>query len=147
MDSLGAVEFRNAISAAFPVQLPATAAYDYPTAAALAAHISAELAPSQQPPHQPPAGFVLTTRDSLGPVLEPLENGWTTEVVGMACVYPGSGAGVTGLCYKELSKFCVLLDFCLQSRTATLVRHMTHALQCSCQVKNAVRHDTCRVSL
>ncbi|CAL8465604.1 g5140 [Coccomyxa elongata] len=96
LDSLGAVEFRNAVSAAFPVQLPATAAFDYPTAAALAAHISAELAMSQQPPNQPPPGFVLTTRDSLGPVLKPLENGWTTEVVGMACVYPGSGTGVRG---------------------------------------------------
>ncbi|BDA51455.1 probable oleandomycin polyketide synthase, modules 5 and 6 [Coccomyxa sp. Obi] len=96
LDSLGAVEFRNAVSAAFPVQLPATAAFDYPTAAALAAHISAELALTQQLPDQAAAGFVLTTRDSLGPVLDPLEHGWTTEVVGMACVYPGSGTGVRG---------------------------------------------------
>ena len=99
LDSLGAVEFRNAVSAAFPVQLSATAAFDYPTAAALAAHISAELALTQRPSDLATTpGFVLTTRDSLGPVLESLEKGWTTEVVGMACVYPGSGTGAICLC-------------------------------------------------
>lgn len=91
LDSLGAVEFRNAISSAFAVQFPATAAFDYPTVAALAPYISAQLAP---PPDQA-ARFVMTTRDNLGPLLAPFSDQSTTEVVGMACVYPGSGTGVT----------------------------------------------------
>ncbi len=86
LDSLGSVEFRNAISSAFNLQLPATAAFDYPTASSLAAYISAELAP--------PARFVMTTRDNLAPItLAPFLDHAATEVVGMACEYPGKGKG------------------------------------------------------
>jgi len=42
LDSLGAVEFRNAVSGAFAMDVPATAAFDYPTVAALAAYISSK---------------------------------------------------------------------------------------------------------
>ena len=42
LDSLGAVEFRNAVSGAFAMDVPATAAFDYPTIAALAAYISSK---------------------------------------------------------------------------------------------------------
>jgi pimaricinolide synthase PimS1 len=45
LDSLTAVEARADLSEAFGVSLPATALFDYPTAAALASHISASLAP------------------------------------------------------------------------------------------------------
>lgn len=41
MDSLGAVELRNAIAATFSVNLPATAVFDCPTSQALANHICA----------------------------------------------------------------------------------------------------------
>ena len=43
LDSIGAVELRNAISAKFGVELAATASLDHPTAAALAAHIAGVL--------------------------------------------------------------------------------------------------------
>ena len=43
LDSLGAVEFRNAVSAAFAIDVPATAAFDYPTIAFLAAHICSQV--------------------------------------------------------------------------------------------------------
>ena len=43
LDSLGAVELRNAISAVFSVDVPATVAFDYPTVAALASHISSKV--------------------------------------------------------------------------------------------------------
>ena len=43
LDSLGAVEFRNAVSAAFAIDIPATAAFDYPTIASLAAHICSQV--------------------------------------------------------------------------------------------------------
>ena len=41
------MDLRNAISTAFPVELSATAAFDYPTAAALAAFVIAEAEPPQ----------------------------------------------------------------------------------------------------
>lgn len=47
LDSLGAVDLRNAVSAKFGIDLPATAAFDYPTASALAGHISVDMAPTQ----------------------------------------------------------------------------------------------------
>lgn len=47
LDSLGAVDLRNAVSAKFGIDLPAIAAFDYPTASALAGHLSADMAPTQ----------------------------------------------------------------------------------------------------
>ncbi len=46
LDSLGAVDLRNAISVKFAVDLPATAAFDHPTSSALAQIISSKLKPS-----------------------------------------------------------------------------------------------------
>lgn len=47
LDSLGAVDLRNALSAQFSVDLPSTVTFDYPTVPALAAFVSTLL------PHQP----------------------------------------------------------------------------------------------
>ena len=47
LDSLGAVELRTAVSAAFSIPLPATAAFDHPTISALADYILSK-APAQQ---------------------------------------------------------------------------------------------------
>lgn len=40
LDSLGAVELRNALSAKFGLELPATVTLDFPSVAALAAHLA-----------------------------------------------------------------------------------------------------------
>ena len=44
LDSLGAVELRNALGAKFGIKLPATTTLDYPTVSALAAHLAARIA-------------------------------------------------------------------------------------------------------
>ncbi len=43
LDSLDAVELRNAVTAAFGISLPATVTFDYPTAAALAAFVASHM--------------------------------------------------------------------------------------------------------
>ena len=44
LDSLGAVDLRNAIGEAFHLQLPATAIFDYPTITAMSQYICSQMA-------------------------------------------------------------------------------------------------------
>ena len=46
LDSIGAVELRNAVSASFGIELPATVTFDYPTPHALAQYIAGQMAPA-----------------------------------------------------------------------------------------------------
>ena len=46
LDSLGAIDLRNAVSINFGVDLPATVAFDYPTVAMLAGFVSERLQPT-----------------------------------------------------------------------------------------------------
>ncbi|NUT45501.1 MAG: acyltransferase domain-containing protein, partial [Thermoactinospora sp.] len=73
-DSLTAVEFRNQLSTATGLQLPATLIFDYPTAEAVAGHLAAEL-----------AGETVEQAVTRGVAAadEPI------AIVGMACRFPG----------------------------------------------------------
>ena len=52
LDSLGAVELRNALGARFGIEMPATLTFDHPSITALAAYVSASLPKAAGPrPH------------------------------------------------------------------------------------------------
>ena len=69
LDSIGAVELRNAVGARFGVELPATSTFDYPTLRALGAYlagrsgagrVAAELPQAQAVQHRQPENLMDT---------------------------------------------------------------------------------------
>lgn len=86
LDSLGAVDLRNALGARFCVELPATATFDFPTVAAMAAHLGAMLDDGARQVAAPrwPGSAVAAPGSDFG---EPTSA--AVQVVGLSCVYPG----------------------------------------------------------
>ncbi|MFE7627873.1 SDR family NAD(P)-dependent oxidoreductase, partial [Streptomyces sp. NPDC057509] len=80
-DSLRAVEFRNAVSEATALRLPATVVFDYPTPAALARHLLGELSGADAPV---PATLTPARPHAAAHADDPI------AIVGMACRYPGN---------------------------------------------------------
>ncbi|MFI0898070.1 type I polyketide synthase, partial [Streptomyces sp. NPDC020983] len=77
LDSLTALELRNAVTAATGVRLAATAVFDYPTPEALVRHLLTRLPGTGAGPAVPAAATA--ARTDSDPVV----------IVGMACHYPG----------------------------------------------------------
>lgn len=69
MDSLGAVELRNAIAGKFGISVPATLAFDYPTLALLADFVAATMLPAAAAPSavllEDRSSFLTATVDEL----------------------------------------------------------------------------------
>ncbi|MFG2896301.1 type I polyketide synthase [Streptomyces zaomyceticus] len=76
-DSLAAVELRNRLNTATGLRLPATAVFDHPSPAALAAYLHQQAAGSKTAASAPPARRTAASAD------EPI------AIVGMACRFPG----------------------------------------------------------
>lgn len=96
----GSVELRNAVSARFGVELPATITFDYPTAEALAGFLAERLAPAGQQAQQPRhAESEISSDAPLAPAR--LLDRWQqqdnkTEIIGWAASMASGGEPGTG---------------------------------------------------
>lgn len=73
LDSLGAVELRNALTSRFAISLPATVTFDHPTLAALSAFIARQLAPAAD---SAAAAAAAAAADSKTARVQAEEAGW-----------------------------------------------------------------------
>lgn len=88
LDSLGAVELRNAIAAAFNIHLPVTITFDYPTVAALAGFLASKLGSTGA--HH---GETILADDSSYQGGEQGALSRMTNIVGISLRYPAAEVG------------------------------------------------------
>ncbi len=96
LDSLAAVELRNALGARFALELPATVTFDYPTPAALAVYIASVLSTAGGVGGQPDGFAPLLSSDDGASELKIMQTR-ATHIIGLSARYPGShGSGMAG---------------------------------------------------
>lgn len=92
LDSLGAVELRNALSSKYSLDLPASLLFDYPNVASLSSYLAAALQPA----------FAPMNIKALAQLSLPEARG--VEVAAVACHYPrnppGSECTAPGISFK-----------------------------------------------
>lgn len=93
LDSLGAAELRTALSSRFSIRLPATAAFDHPTAAALAAFIAPLLQPVPNHAAAATAGQEVQRQLAVDAGSSRSASRAVTEVVAASARFPGAAAG------------------------------------------------------
>ena len=84
LDSLGAVELRNAVASNSGINVPATLAFDYPTPTALSEFVAASLPQTEAQLFEmplPPA-----TEESEGAAVDPQENHRENSFYSLQCV-------------------------------------------------------------
>lgn len=84
LDSLGAVELRNAVRANFGIDVPATLALDYPTVEAMVSYVGNLLAERAMVPIQATPSATLSAAAGQGPISA------TVGIVSVAAKYPGA---------------------------------------------------------
>ena len=155
LDSLAAVELRNAIASAFSITLPTTLAFDFPTMAAIAQHISDQSAAAADDPQEAAAQEVLDKHllnaDALDDFMPDakaalhLDSGISMSDLLRATTMNLQSivADIAGQVIEEQQPMAEVWHTTrLESTTNTLAKHMSrHHRPCECFVLPWVAHD------
>ena len=96
LDSLAAVELRNALGSRFALELPATVTFDYPTPAALAVYVASVLSTAGGVGGQSDGFALPLSSDDSASELESVHMR-AAHIIGLSARYPGShGSGMAG---------------------------------------------------
>ena len=100
LDSLAAVDLRNAIASRFSISVAPTLAFDFPTLRALGQHIAMRMTPAKAVEQSKPPGLHPNCGD---------RGSMQSLVLAVGCKYPGSSQGdhkLTAPAIRLLNSYC-----------------------------------------